>query len=220
MSRVFCVLLIFAVAGPSRPAIAWEGVTVLESTGLVRQEAYGAPSPTPMYCYWDLGPDAGPTFHATNTDGYGNAGCPDPWLVHCDSDSLAYRGSWPLIDAPFALGSAYRVTLSCSVEFSVPVRLSASRTVAGELYRDEHGLTVGFPDGTVVDLLAVDAGPDRAELRLPPGVYRITLTIDASSAWDAAAVIGPYEGAVSLVWVQDAVGIEPESWSGLKAAFR
>jgi hypothetical protein len=220
MSRIFFFFLIFAMAGPSCPGFAWEGAEILESTGLLRQEAFGAPSPTPIYCYWDLEAPAGPTFHATNADGYGN-GCPDPWLVHCDTDSLVYRGSWPLIDALYAFSSAYRVTLSCSVAFSGPTRLTAVRTFTGELDREEHSLTIGFADGTTVALLAAGAGPDQAELVLAPGVYGITLTVDAYNARGAAAVIGPYEGAVSLVWEEDSVvGVESQSWSGLKVAFR
>jgi hypothetical protein len=221
MNRILFVFLIFALAGPPRPGFAWEGAEILESTGSLRQEAYAAPSPTPRYCYWDAEAAAGPTFHATNADGYGNFGCLDPWLVHCDSDSLGYRGSWPLFDEPYALGSTYRVTLDCSVAFADPTRLVAARTVSVGLDHDEHGLNVGFPDGTTVALLAAGSGPDQAELVVPPGVYRITLTIEAYNARDDAGVIGPYEGAVSLVWEEDGVvGVEPRSWSGLKAAFR
>ena len=96
------------------PASAWEGVQVTHSSGLVRQEVYAAPSPTPGFCYWDKDPSTGPEFHATEADGYGN-NCTFPWMVHCDRDSLVYRGSWPFLDFEFILSSAFVVELACEV---------------------------------------------------------------------------------------------------------
>jgi hypothetical protein len=92
-------LLILALATP-----AMGGVEVLDSTGLVERDIYGAPSPVPGHCYWEKDENAGPDFHATEADGYGNDGCPYPWLAHCDGDSLVYHGTWPLIEGLYLLG--------------------------------------------------------------------------------------------------------------------
>ncbi len=216
----FCILisaLIIAVL----PAAAWDGVEVVDSSGSLRKEIYAAPTPTPGYCYWDKDEFGGPAYHATNADGYGNTGCPSPWLVHCDNDSLVFWGTWPLIDGLYVLSSSYNVALSCSVEISVDTRLSASRAVVGNLDIDEHTLTIGFPDGAEVQLLAPGSGPDQAQLDLPPGNYRITLTVSALQSKTTQTEIDPYEGQVLLKWEDPAgVAVEPLSWSSLKAGFR
>ena len=214
-------LLIFVMTFMICPASAWEGVEVLDSTGMLRQEVFGAPSPTPGYCYWDKDEFAGPVFHATNPDGYGNFECTYPWLVHCDGDSLAYRGSWPLIDALYVLSSAYRVELTCSIEIILPTRLTASRTVTGDLDIDEHAVVIGFPGGAEVWLLEAGSGPDQNQMDLEPGTYQITLTVDAFQATPSGVPIDPYEGQV-LITIEDPdqVAVEALSWSSLKAAYR
>jgi len=215
------LLLVFALIATALPAAAWDGVDVLDSAGLLRQEVYAAPTPTPGYCYWDKDEFAGPIFNATNADGYGNAGCSYPWLVHCDADSLVYRGSWPLIDDLYVLNSTYRVELTCSVEVTAPTRLSASRAVTGNLEIDEHALTIVFPGGTEVLLLAAGSGPDEAQLDLQPGNYQVSLTVEAFQSTTSQTVIDPYEGHVLLKWEDPAsVAVEALSWSSFKAKFR
>jgi hypothetical protein len=202
------------------PAPAWDGVQVVDSAGLLRQEVFGAPSPTPGFCYWDKDPTSGPDFHATETDGYGNNDCTFPWLVHCDRDSLAYRGFWPLIDHEFVLSSAYRVELTCEVEISASTRLSASRTVAGNLDDDIHTLTLEYPDGAEVILLAPGSGPDLVELDLEPGGYLVSLVVDAYQGTPVGTPIDPYEGRVLLKWEDPTVDAAPTSWGSVKAVFR
>lgn len=221
MSLLKSVLLMSALTAMALPVAAWDGVEVLDSTGALRQEVFAAPSPTPGYCYWDKDEFAGPVFHATNPDGYGNADCTYPWLVHCDGDSLAYRGSWPLIDALYVLSSAYRVELTCSIDIILPTRLSASRTVTGNLDVDEHAVIIGFAGGAEVLLLEAGSGPDQNQLDLEPGTYQITLIVDAYQATPSGVVIDPYEGQV-LIKIEDPnqVAVEALSWSSLKAAFR
>ena len=214
-------LLIFAMTATTCPAFAWHGVEMLDSTGMLRQEIFAAPSPTPGYCYWDKDEFAGPDFHATNPDGYGNYDCTYPWLVHCDSDSLVFRGSWPLIEGLYILSSAYRVELTCSIDIILPTRLSASRTVAGNLDIDEHALTVVLAGGAEVLLLAPGSGPDQNQLDLEVGTYQIILTVEAYQATPSGVAIDPYEGQVLLKMEDpDQVAVEALSWSSLKAVFR
>ncbi len=221
MSLLKSVLLMSALTAIALPAAAWDGVEVLDSTGMLRQEVFGAPSPTPGYCYWDKDEFAGPVFHATNPDGFGNNECTYPWLVHCDGDSLVYRGSWPLIDVLNVLSSAYRVELTCSIDILLPTRLSASRTGAGNLDVDEHALIIVFPGGDEVLLLAPGSGPDQNQLDLEPGTYLITLTVDAYQATPSTVAIDPYEGQVLLKMEDpEQVAVEASSWSSLKAVFR
>ncbi len=221
MSLLKSVLLMSALTAMALPAAAWDGVEVLDSTGMLRQEVFAAPSPTPGYCYWDKGEFAVPIFHATNPDGYGNYDCTYPWLVHCDGDSLVYRGSWPLIEGLYILSSAYRVELTCSINIILPTRISASRTVAGNLDIDEHTLIIGFPGGAEVWLLEAGSGPDQNQLDLEPGTYQITLMVDAYQATPSTVAIDPYEGQV-LVKIEDPdqVAVDALSWSSLKALFR
>jgi hypothetical protein len=81
------------------PAIALESVEVLTSAGQIREESFGVSSPTPAWCWWESDPATGPVFQATNADGYGNYDCLESWSVHCDSDSLVFRGSWSPIES-------------------------------------------------------------------------------------------------------------------------
>ena len=221
MSLLKSVLLMSALTAMALPAFAWHGVEVLDSTGMLRQEVFAAPSPTPGYCYWDKDEFSSPVFHATNPDGYGNSDCTYPWLAHCDSDSLVYRGSWPLIEGLYVLSSAYRVELTCSIDITLPTRLSVSRTVAGNLDIDEHALTIVFPGGAEVQLLAPGSGPDQNQLDLEVGTYQIILTVEAYQATPSGVVIDPYEGQV-LIKIEDPnqVAVEALSWSSLKAAYR
>jgi hypothetical protein len=220
MPPIKVVLFVFALLAIEVPASAWDGVEVVVSTGLLRQEVFGAPSPTPGYCYWDKDPIAGPTFHATETDGYGNNECPYPWMVHCDNDSLAYRGIWPLIDAEYVLSSAYRVELTCSVNVTTATRLIASRSVVGNLDDDEHSLSVFFPDGAEVPLLAPGSGPDQEQMDLEPGTYQVVLIVDAYQGTPVGTPIDPYAGSVLLQWEDPGVAVTTTSWSSLKAVFR
>jgi len=215
------ILLMIALTGAALPVAAWDGVEVTDSAGLLRQEVFAAPSPSPGYCYWDKDEPAGPSFHATDVDGYGNTGCADPWMVHCDNDSLVYQGTWPLIDGLYVISSAYRVELTCTVDVTVATLLTASRAVTGNLDIDDHALTIVFPDGTEVLLLEPGSGPDQVQLELDPGSYQVSLTVEAFQSKTTQTVIDPYESHVVLKWEDpDSVDVEHTSWGSLKAVFR
>lgn len=208
-------LLILAL---TTPAIG--GVEVLDSTGLVERDIYAAPSPVPGHCYWEKDENAGPDFHATEADGYGNDGCPYPWLAHCDGDSLVYHGTWPLIEGLYLLGIGYRATLTCSVNLTEPTRLDADRTVSGNLGVDDHALSIMYPDGSVVDLLSPGASPDQISLDLEPGLYHVTLEVEAGQGGPVGTPIDPYDGWVRLIWEDPGVPVSTTSWSSVKAMFR
>jgi hypothetical protein len=214
------VALILLALFPASSATAWDGVQVVDSSGLLRQHVFYSPSPTPAYCYWDKDPVAGPDFHATQEDGYGNYGCTYPWSVHCDRDSLAYRGSWPLIVHQHVLSSAYHVELACTVEVTAATRLVASRSIAGNLDNDDHALTIVYPDGTEVILLPPDSRIDHVELDLLPGSYEVSLLVDADRHVPVGTPIDPYEGRILLKWEDPSVDLAPTSWGSVKAVFR
>jgi hypothetical protein len=213
-------ILILALA-LSMPAFGWEGAVVQESTGTLHQEFYGDPSPTPGYCYWEKDTDGGPLFLAANTDGYGNMGCPYPWFVNCDGDSLVYRGSWPYIEADYLRSGRYEVDLSCSVMIQAETRLAASRSVAGVLDSDVHTLTLVYEDGTSLPILAAGEGPDEAQIILQPGTYSVILQVVARQSAHNKRILDPYEGSVVLKWEDPAgVAVESTSWGAIKATFR
>lgn len=208
-------LLILALATP-----AMGTVEVLDSTGLVQREVWGAPSPVPAFCYWEKDKNAGPDFHATEADGYSNDGCIYPWLAHCDGDSLVYHGTWPLIENQYLLGADFRATLTCSVNLTEPTRLDADRTVSGNFDVDDHTLSIIYPDGAVVDLLLPGSGPDQIAVDLQPGLYHVTLEVEASQHGPVGTPVDPYDGQVRLIWEDPGVPVSTTSWSSVKVLYR
>lgn len=215
------ILIVMCVV-PVAPALAWDGVQVLEAEGQVRQHLWVAPSPTPGYCYWDRAETSGPAFSATNADGYGNMDCPDPWLVHCDGDSLVFKGVWPLIDESYVTGSEYVVDLACEVSLTAAARLVAGCTVdAVELDVNEHTLSVTGSGGATEVILDAAAGTCEAVLVFQPGTYRIVLHVRAYEHKSNDEVVAPYFGRVFLRWEDpETVTVEPISWGSFKAVYR
>ncbi len=203
-------------------ASAWDEPLVNTGEGSVQQHMWVVSSPTPGYCYWDSDSISDPVFHATNADGYGNMECPDAWLVHCDNDSLVFQGSWPFIDSYFVSGAEYIVDLTCSVMLNTETRMSAGRLInSGDLDTDEHSITITYPDGSVVQVLDADPGPDQAQLDLPPGEYLVTLHVSAYQHKSPGEVIDPYAGNVWLRWEDPGVvAVTPVGWNSVKAYFR
>jgi len=220
MPRRFLYLSVIALLFATQPSTALESVEVLDADGRLWQHLWVAPSPTPGTCYWELAESGGPVFHATNADGEGTLECSDPWLVHCDSDSLVFRGVWPFIDMTYVTGSEYLVDLSCSVNITADTRLSAGRTVIGNLDTDEHMLTITYPDGSILPVLPSGPGPDQAQLILQPGSYLVTVHVSAYQHKIGEENIDPYLGHVLLKWEDPgSVAVEPVSWSSFKASF-
>lgn len=199
------------------PAAA--GVVLLEADADLRRETYYAPSPVPDWCYWDR--EASPLpFQATNADGESYEGCPDDWLVHCDADSLVFRGVWPANHAVYVVSSEYAVDLTCAVALDTETRLTADRSIAsGPLDVDVHTLTLIDASGAPLTLLG-DGGPDEADLLLPPGDYRIELRVRARQL-SYGGSIDPYAGEVRLFWSEPGtVADTPIVWGALKALYR
>ena len=217
MIRLFAIAIFVSLAGVT---LASDHVQMQSADGHLRREIYGAPSPVPGYCYWDSPGDA-LTFHATNDDGYGNMDCLEPWLVHCDGDSLVFRGQWPFLDHEYLIGSGYYVDLSCSVTLDAEMQLTASRSVTGVLVANLHTLVVEFADGSDLVLLDVDSGQDHAFILLPPGTYQLHMHIEAYKHTTYGYPIEPYEGEVVARWSDpDPVAVQPVTWSSLKALYR
>jgi len=211
------LILILAAA----PATVLACANLLESTADLKHHVNGAPSPIPGYCYWESDPAAGPTFTATQLDGYGNMDCPHPWRVHCDADSLVFQGAWPVIDTEYVLGADYQANLTCRLRVTSDIKLTATRSVSGRLDQDTHTAEILFPDGTTVKLLTDGIGDDTADLLLPPGVYGLTLYVYAHQTRAPDPVVSPYAGRVVLQW--DATGelaAEAVDWNSLKMSFR
>ncbi len=215
------LMLVLALIIIAVPAAALDSVELLSGTGNVREESFGVASPTPAWCWWDHDPANGPLFQATNDDGYGNADCQEVWSVHCDSDSLVFRGSWLPVESFGFASSHYEVDLACSVNITAETRLRASRQVSGALDTDEHTLTVTFPDGTVAPVLSGGSGLDEVAFVLLPGVYQIALTVGAHEYRGVDSGRSAYVGRVLLAWeAAGTVAVEDLSWGGLKALYR
>ena len=151
----------------------------------------------------------------------GNNDCTDPWLVHCDGDSLVYRGYWPQVEASLVYANHYEAVLISSINIIKQTRLSASRSVDGNLTGDIHAVTIEYPDGSSVPLFPAGSGPDQAELILNPGLYQVSFVVDAYQSNKLVDFIDPYQGFIILIW-QDpgSVAVEPMSWGSIKAVFR
>ena len=203
----------------SPPAVAWDGAEVLGAIEDVEHDIWGAPSPTPGFCYWTNTSDVS-AFHATEADGYGNMDCPHPWLAHADADSLALAGSFPAIEALYVTGGDYRVDLGCTLDLARRARLAARREVTGDLSADEHTVTVIGTDGTVMPLLATSAGPDTAAVVVPPGVYEIHLHVYAYQHAVPVGRLSGYTGRVAVAWNDDeTVPAEATSWGAAQSRF-
>jgi hypothetical protein len=214
----FCWIL-FAVHSASLAAV-WDGVQIMEASGHVKHHLWGAPTPIPSYCYWELEIPIN-HFHATNTDGYGNMECPHFWLAHCDSDSLAFHGTWPVMDSPLLRSAEYLVNLSCSFTITSETLLSAHRTIDADLDTDLHTLVVGFSDGSEEILLGPDSGPDQAQILLLPGNYMAQLQVNANQNKIYSEDLPPYSGWVSLKWGEPGpVDTRPDTWDSIKAVYR
>ena len=203
------------------PAIALESVEVLTSAGQVREELFGVSSPAPVWCSWESDPATGPVFQATNADGSGNYDCLASWSVHCDSDSLVFRGSWLPIESLGFSSSHYYVDLTCSATITADTRLHASRQVAGALNIDEHTLAYTSADGTVTQVLSIGSGVDEVARVLLPGTYQIDLSVGAHEYRGSDSGRQAYAGEVRLVW--EAIGTvaqDRSSWGTLKALYR
>lgn len=214
---VLCCLLVVAL-----PAIAWEGIEIYEAEGSVIHQLFGAASPTPWGHSWTSPEPAGTGFSATEADGSGGINPPHPWSAYCGSDSMYFRGAWPLMESVFTRSAEYIVSLSCTVGISEDTRLSASRVITSNFLTDnEHTITAVKLNGAIIEVLGDEASPDQNQVVLPPGVYEIRLDVHVSAYRFSDAVIHPYDGLISLAWEDPAsVAVEPLNWGSLKALFR
>jgi len=221
MTLIRSIFLISTIIATALPALAWDGVESVEAGGYITRWFTYTSSPTPRYCDWRTVDPANPVLHATNADGVGNNGCVDQWLVHCSGDSLVYRGHWPQIDGSLVYTSHYESVLTCSVNITKQTRLSASRSVVGNLTSDIHAVIIEYPDGSIVPIFSADSGPDQAELILEAGLYQVLIIVDAyqsAKIWD---FIDSYRGFIILIWQDPArVAIESMNWGSMKATFR
>ena len=215
------VLFLLLALAWAMPVAALDSVEILASTGQVREESFGVGSPTPAWCWWENDPASGPLFQASNADGYGNYECLEAWSVHCDSDSLVFRGTWSLVESFFFSSAHYMVDLTCSVNITAETQLRATRTVIGNLDTDEHTLKVTYPDGTVTQVLSIGSGVDELAFVLLPGLYEIALTVGAHESRGTDSGRHAYAGEVRMVWeTLGTVAVENSSWGALKSRFR
>jgi len=221
MSLLKTIIISSVLCAAALPALALDGVEVLASEGHLREESFGVGSPTPAYCWWDSDPATAPLMSASNADGYGNSGCTELWSVHCDSDSLVYRGSWVPIESMAFASSHYEVDLTCSINLTSDTQLTAGRQVLGTLDTDEHTLAITHPDGTVELVLAAGSGPDEVVLVLEPGTYQIDLLVVAREFRGTSSGRHAYAGQVLLTWEsQGPVPTKAKTWGATKALYR
>ncbi len=221
MSKISIIVIVCTLAITVAPALAWDGLEILEVEGGLQHHVFTSPSPIPGYCYWDYALATEPFSPVTNADGYGNMDCLHPWQISCDSDSMVFRAEWPLIDSTSVMGIEYIVDFSFSVDVSAQTQVVASREiVASDLDTDIHSLTIEYPDGSLAPVLPAGSGPDLFQLTLEPGIYQVTLRIQAYQHRTTGEVITPYNGQVVLVWQDpEVVAVETRSWGSVKACF-
>lgn len=221
MTLTRSLIIISALWVMALPALAWDGVESVEARGYITRWLTLTSSPTPRYCDWRTVDPAGPALHASNADGVGNNGCTDPWFVHCDGDSLVYRGYWPQVEASLVYANHYEAVLVGSVDITKQTVLSASRSVEGNLTGDIHAVTIEYPDGSSVPIFPAGSGPDQAELILEAGLYQVSIIVDAYQSNKVGNYIDPYEGFIVLIWQDpENVAVESMSWGSMKAIFR
>ena len=217
-NRCFLVLLA-GLFGLVPMAQAWEGVQVLEATGVIREHIYGAPSPVPGWCYWEQ-EEPVTSFHATNEDGQGNMGCPHYFLAHCDDNSMVFYGSWPLNDHIYIIGASYEASLICTVQLISNSRLIANRGYTGTLDLDTRTVTLVHPSGAHEEILG-PGGPDELQVMLTPGIYTLEIEVDVSQSAPYPNPLLPFDGWVGLTWEDpESVGTQPSTLGAVKALFR
>ena len=215
------LLLVFTLVAVALPAVAWEGVEVTEADGYITRWVTRRQSPTPGYCDWRVDSPPVLSFTATNADGAGNIPCDDPWFVHCDNDSLVYRGAWPAHSGATISGTNYESVLTCTVNITAQVGMFCTRSSEGNLDEDDHRLTLEHPDGTVVTIFPTGPGPDDVQMVLEPGTYIVETVIFANQTLPLPGTFDPYTGHVLVTWGDpNGVAVEPMSWSSIKATFR
>lgn len=201
-------------------ALAVEGVEINLAQGQVRHHIQADPSPVPGYCYWESEPST-TAFHVTEADGYGNMDCPHEWLAHCDSDSLVFHGTWPLMETTYVRTANYQVDLTCDVTISDYTLVKAQRIIEGNLTTSIHTLIVEYADGTEEILLDETGGLDQTQTLLLPGHYTIHLQVHAQLHLVFSGLITPYDGHVRLTFEDPGpVAVQPTAWDSLKSLYR
>jgi len=201
------------------PAIAVEGVTVIEATGVLDRTVFGLSSPTPGWCTWEHGLESGPIYSATELDGTGNTCGSWSWSIRCDTEGLEFMGSWPQF-VQGAYSAQYSVAITYRVNLSAPKRLLAHRDIVGSLDSSIHSVSVTFPDSSVVELLLADGGANDEEIELAPATYNIVLIIEAKQTVDVGELLAPYSGLVILEWSDLALSSDSRRWGDIKALYR
>ncbi len=214
-------LWVFCFCAMPLTAVALDTVEILSSTASLREESFGSSSPTPAWCWWENDPLVPGEIQATQSDGYGNYGCLEQWFVHCDSDSLVFRGSWSAVESNNFSSSHYAVELTSTVRLTAITVLYACRQVEGDLEDDEHILTIAAVGGDMTPLLAAGSALDEVTRAFLPGEYEVKLRVNAREVRSADAGRDAYTGQVRLVWGdQGPVAESALSWGTLKALYR
>ena len=216
ISGLIPVAVILIVVAPA--AHAADGAQVVAASGDLKNWVQSQVSPTPGFCEWTA-PVGLTSFSATSPDGNGTNGCPFPWAVHCDDDSLSYNASFPKFEADFLASVSYEAALACRVTFTRETVVVADRSASGELATDEHTVTLVYPNGAEVPLLTAGSGPNQGRAFVKPGTYEIRLLAHALEDAQGGEVLG-YKGRVAVVWRENVtVGTEPMAWGQLKATY-
>ncbi len=218
MTRKPLALALLAVLSAGSAA-AWDGITLQAITADVDFDLFVDPMPTPAcwhYWAWEASGNDVLTLHQTYGIDVGI--CTRAWLLHCDTDSLSWHGSWAEIDPDDYLWNwlIYDVVLSSRVYIWEPARLLARRTVTGELSTDIHAVEVVPSVGDPMVMLAADGGPDEARSTWNRDVYTLILRVSAREHGTHYA----YDGRVHLTWEpQGGSPVQLVTWSTIKALY-
>ena len=201
------------------PAVALESVDIQSATAHVDYEVFVDPSPSPVcWNYWDWsvsGSVVAPFHEDYSLD---EEECRSSWSLHCGTDYMSWSGAWAEVEPehPWWNWLNFDAGLAGRVYFSEPIRLLASRSVAGQLHTDIHTVMVTPSSGEPISLLGENTGPDEAELELDEGLYVLSIYVSAREHNSHYA----YDGSVLLTWEpRDEIPVQPTSWAALKALF-
>ncbi len=218
-------LAVFITLIYSAPAVAVNGVTVIESTGYLYIDVYSSASPTPGWCQWIQLAEDGPLFDASVCDIVSVSGelcCTWQWSARCDSDGLSFQGSLPEFPGFTWYYSGYNVDITYVVELSEAKLLSAHHELAaGPLDPSIHSLSVTYPDSTVIELFSALSETEDIEIELEPATYTIRLVIEAIQNEVTGGESNPYDELFTLSWKDTSpLSGDQRLWGNVKSLYR
>jgi len=214
---VKCFYLAGLLAVILSPSIAAGAAEVLRVSADFDHELFVDMSPSPVcWHYFDTVLEGSVNLELHEYHENEISPCAGGWLLHADSDSLAYHGWWEEDDPENYVWNWQRhgVDLELRIAFAQAVTLRAERFSAGQLSTDEQLTSVAYSTEDPVILLGAGTG-DVAEMELEPGTYTLRILVDAREHGTHYA----YAGRVHLGW-EPGTSAGTCSWTEVKSLYR